>query len=123
MDQQQKTFAAAASYTQESIGRCKHLAEFIKKRQQIEDEYAKALRRLCKSVSLTPMQQQQQILQEQQSRGKRRWWWPFGGSSGAASGDNQTYSQLAEYQYPLESTAKTYSPIPIIIHGFIDGRV
>lgn len=35
----------AFKYTEESIARCRQLADFLKKRQEIEDEYAKALRK------------------------------------------------------------------------------
>lgn len=67
----------AFKYTEESVEKCKQLAEFLKKRQEIEDEYAKSLRKhiktekgiskfnflyklgkLCKSVSLKPLKKQ-----------------------------------------------------------------
>lgn len=69
--EQEQAFISVSSYTGGSIRRCHHLAEFIKKRQLIEEEYARSLRmtrylhnltfigKLCKSVSLTPLQQQQ----------------------------------------------------------------
>ena len=34
----------AFKYSEQSIEKCKQLAEFLKKRQEIEDEYSKALR-------------------------------------------------------------------------------
>lgn len=40
----------AFKYTEESIEKCRQLAEFLKKRQEIEDEYAKSLSK----QSLTP---------------------------------------------------------------------
>lgn len=33
----------AFKYTEESVEKCKQLADFLKKRQEIEDEYAKSL--------------------------------------------------------------------------------
>lgn len=33
----------AFKYTEESIEKCRQLAEFLRKRQEIEDEYAKSL--------------------------------------------------------------------------------
>lgn len=43
--EQQQAFQSVATYTQDSIQRCQHLAEFIKKRQAIEEDYARALRK------------------------------------------------------------------------------
>ena len=40
----------AFKYTEESIEKCRQLAEFLKKRQEIEDEYAKSLSK----QSITP---------------------------------------------------------------------
>lgn len=62
----------AFKYTEESVEKCKQLSEFLKKRQEIEDEYAKSLSKraesyafteffvgkLCKSVSLKPLKKQ-----------------------------------------------------------------
>ena len=64
----------AFKYTEESVEKCKQLADFLKKRQEIEDEYAKSLSKktnkldnfnnfnkigkLCKSVSLKPLKKQ-----------------------------------------------------------------
>ena len=33
----------AFKYTEESVEKCKQMADFLKKRQEIEDEYAKSL--------------------------------------------------------------------------------
>ncbi len=64
----------AFKYTEESVEKCRQLADFLKKRQEIEDEYAKSLSKkiinnvlvsnlgfvgkLCKSVSLKPLKKQ-----------------------------------------------------------------
>lgn len=42
--EQRGAFEGAAQYTAESIERCQQLAQFIKKRLAIEEEYAKSLR-------------------------------------------------------------------------------
>jgi hypothetical protein len=41
--EQQGAFEGAGKYTADSIGRCRELAQFIKKRLTIEEEYAKSL--------------------------------------------------------------------------------
>lgn len=44
----------AFAFTTASIEKCKELLEFVKARQQIEADYASALRKLCKTASLQP---------------------------------------------------------------------
>lgn len=44
----------AFAFTTASIEKCKTLVEFVKARQQIEADYASALRKLCKTASLQP---------------------------------------------------------------------
>lgn len=75
---QHSVFSGAAKYTADSIQRCQHLAEFIKKRQAIEEEYARALRKLCKSVSLTPFQRPPPLTMDGEGA-RRGWsnWWPW----------------------------------------------
>jgi hypothetical protein len=41
--EQQGAFDGATQYTADSISRCQQLAQFIKKRLAIEEEYAKSL--------------------------------------------------------------------------------
>lgn len=42
----------AFKYTEESVEKCKQLADFLKKRQEIEDEYAKSLSKKLVQVYL-----------------------------------------------------------------------
>ncbi len=79
--EQQYAFNGACKYVADSVDRCRQMAQFIKKRQAIEDEYAKSLRKppgrlglahpahdlmllasragkLCKSISLAPFQEE-----------------------------------------------------------------
>lgn len=44
MEIQDTAFEGATKYTAESIAKCHQLADFIRKRQEIEEQYAKALR-------------------------------------------------------------------------------
>ena len=44
----------AFAFTTASIEKCKSLVEFIRARQQIEADYAAALKKLCKNASLQP---------------------------------------------------------------------
>lgn len=41
----------AFKYSEEGVEKCKQLADFLKKRQEIEDEYAKSLSTKAKVVS------------------------------------------------------------------------
>lgn len=43
--EQYQVFEAAAKYTQDSIESCQQLVQFLRRRQQIEEEYAKSLRK------------------------------------------------------------------------------
>ena len=49
--EQQGAFEGAGKYTADSIGRCRELAQFIKKRLAIEEEYAKSLSMTIKLVN------------------------------------------------------------------------
>ena len=69
-----KSLNLAFKYTEDSVEKCRQLADFLRKRQEIEDEYAKSLSKnallegslfslicvgkLCKSVSLKPLKKQ-----------------------------------------------------------------
>lgn len=118
MEIQDTAFEGATKYTAESLGKCHQLADFIRKRQEIEEQYAKALRmtgesdrlgsvrrtdrhllsarigKLCKSVSLTP-------LQPPPSSG-RRWFWR------RRSGNGQAADSPSACSTPLEEVTRTY---------------
>lgn len=56
--QQLKIFEDASNYTNKSVQCCKEMESFIRRRLAIEEDYAKALRKLCKNVSQRHLQEQ-----------------------------------------------------------------
>lgn len=47
-----QSLSLAFKYTEQSVEKCKQLAEFLKKRQEIEDEYSKALSKTVQLIFL-----------------------------------------------------------------------
>lgn len=103
---QQKSFEEASKYTGASIERCNQLAAFMKKRLAIEEDYAKSLSKhfpigiimllgkLCKSVSLTPMQKKQ----AQHGKGSG-WFW----SRTRNESESTSYDVVETYAFEMHS--------------------
>ena len=53
----------AFKYSEESVEKCKQLADFLKKRQEIEDEYAKSLSKNQRNGIILIFQQNRKVMQ------------------------------------------------------------